>query len=378
MKRTTLLPLPPDKISSKNMAILFLCFMTGSSIVYIPAPMAGAAGNAAWLSLLAASLIGFLLLAAVFYVRKQFPEQNLFGWSQLLFGRWITLLFAVPYLIYILIMATLILMGASTFVRTSMLNETPIYVIDFLIVMLCAVTIKAGIATFSKMFAFMLFIMLLLSALVLVLAIPQYNPEYLLPIMPDGLMPFWHGVYFAFGFPFAEVLLFALLLPLTATDRRQQLNKYFYTALIVNVISLLCVIIASLMAMGLLTAVFEYSVFQISRLINIEEIVARIEFFVAVSLIAGSYMKASIALFALNLGLSQLLKLDDQRILIYPLAALTYLLTLVMINYSTEFVEKFTIVWPLLNLTVGVIPFLALFLAALVRTTRYSTLPKGD
>ncbi|UUZ87316.1 hypothetical protein LJK88_11250 [Paenibacillus sp. P26] len=45
-------------VSSRQMATLFLCFLTGSAIVNIPAPLTGAANNAAWLSLWMANGLG--------------------------------------------------------------------------------------------------------------------------------------------------------------------------------------------------------------------------------------------------------------------------------------------------------------------------------
>ncbi len=38
-------------VSSRQMATLFLSFLTGSAIVNIPAPLTGAAKSAAWVSL---------------------------------------------------------------------------------------------------------------------------------------------------------------------------------------------------------------------------------------------------------------------------------------------------------------------------------------
>ena len=49
-------------VSSRQMATLFLSFLTGSAIVNIPAPLTGAAKNAAWVSLWMANGLGMLLL----------------------------------------------------------------------------------------------------------------------------------------------------------------------------------------------------------------------------------------------------------------------------------------------------------------------------
>ena len=51
-----------EPISPQQMGALFFAFMTGSSIINIPSPLIGKAGNGAWLSLLilAESVLGML------------------------------------------------------------------------------------------------------------------------------------------------------------------------------------------------------------------------------------------------------------------------------------------------------------------------------
>lgn len=51
---------------------------------------------------------------------------------------------------------------------------------------------------------------------VLLFAIPEYQPEQLLPILPKGLTPVMAGAYYTFGFPYSEVFLFGMLLPFAA------------------------------------------------------------------------------------------------------------------------------------------------------------------
>nr|WP_256990407.1 GerAB/ArcD/ProY family transporter [Paenibacillus sp. VTT E-133291] len=57
-----------ERVSSIQMSMLFLFFMTGSSIVIVPASLTNFAGNGAWISLIIASAIGMLLLTGILYL----------------------------------------------------------------------------------------------------------------------------------------------------------------------------------------------------------------------------------------------------------------------------------------------------------------------
>ena len=63
-------------ISSRQMATLFLSFLTGSAIVNIPAPITGAAKNAAWISLWMANRLGMLLLSCILYLYRKYPRND--------------------------------------------------------------------------------------------------------------------------------------------------------------------------------------------------------------------------------------------------------------------------------------------------------------
>ncbi|MFS0724319.1 GerAB/ArcD/ProY family transporter [Paenibacillus sp. 1P07SE] len=352
----------------KQTALLLLVFLTGSSIINIPAPLTGIAGNAAWISILLSGSFGILLLACILYMHSKYPDLTLFGFSRMLLGKPLTLLLAIPYLCYLLVMTTFITIDAGAFIKDTLLIETPSYIILGLLLMLCAVTCRAGIDAMARMFTLLLYSMLFFVVLVLLLAIPSYTPGHLLPVVADGVLPIVHGTYYTIGFPYGEIIAFLFLLPLTRKETGDPLRRLMLRAISINILSLLCVIIASIMAVGPLSSELKYSVFQIARLISLQDILERVESVVAISLIGGSYMKASIALYVLNQGLSELLKLKNPQMLIYPLALVSFLLTLVMIDLSMDLPQKVTVVWPYYTFLAGIIPLLLLLLLVRIRS----------
>ena len=85
-------------VSSRQMATLFLSFLTGSAIVNIPAPLTGAAKNAAWMSLWMANGLGMLLLSCILYLYRKYPEMTLIQYSRQAVGRVLTVILAIPFI----------------------------------------------------------------------------------------------------------------------------------------------------------------------------------------------------------------------------------------------------------------------------------------
>lgn len=358
-----------ETVSSWQMAALYLSFMTGSAIVNIPAPLTGAAKNAAWLSLWMAGFLGFLLLMMISFLHRRFPEMTLVEYSRRTMGEVPAALIMMLFTTMLLLMLSNIVIDIGDFFKSTMMRETPVYIFHAAILLTSALTVQAGVEVMARMFTLFLIIMFSFTILVLVFTLPIYRPEFLLPLFPDGFKPVWHGTYFAWGFPYSETVVFSMILPFVRKDK-EPLGKLMATGLLINIISLSAVLICTMMAMGPVAESVKYSVFVLAKLIEVREIVERVESVIGMALIVGSYMKATLVLFALNMAVTQLFRLRDDRLLIYPLALISLLLTLTMFHNELEFGEMVHDYWPLFLTFFGVIPVLLVAVAAAWRGIR--------
>lgn len=356
-------------VSSRQMATLFLSFLTGSAIVNIPAPLTGAAKNAAWISLWMANGCGMLLLFCVLYLHRKYPDQTLIQYSRQAIGRLLTFIIAIPFFLMSLMMLSNIVGDIGGFFKSTMMRETPTYVFHLLVLFTAAMTVRSGIEVMARMFTLLLILILFFSVAVLLLTIPSYHVEFLRPLFPDGFKPVLHGAYIAWGFPYAELILFTMVLPFVRKDQ-EPLGKFMFLALLISGISLTLVIMCTIMALGATAGNIKFSLFTIARLIELAEVIERIESVIGLALIAGSYMKATIVLFAINLGLSQLFQLPNERILIFPIANLVLLLSMSMFRNELEFSEHVGMVWPLFITVAGVVPILLLTIVTAFKSRR--------
>ncbi|CAG7633118.1 endospore germination permease [Paenibacillus allorhizosphaerae] len=359
-----------ETVSSFQMAMLFLAYGTGSAVINIPAPLTGAARNGAWISVLLACAAGMLLLAACLYLFRVYPGLDFMEYSEQTMGRWLTVILAIPYLCAVFWMLAAIVMDIGTFFKSTMMKQTSTDLIHTLFFLLAALTARAGIEVMARMFVVLLLSMIGFIAIVLLMVSPHYHPYFLLPVMPDGIKPVLHGTYIAYGFPFAEVTLFAMMLPYVRNQDKHLQGKHMVLALLVNGVTLLASVVCSIMAEGPLAGHMKFSLFQLARLIYIQEIFERVESVIGFSLIAGSYMKATIVLFILSKVFARLAKMQDDRILIFPIALTCLLLSLTMYHNETEFVEGVNVIWPLLNNVAFNVPLILVLTVTIFKRKR--------
>lgn len=356
-------------VSSRQMATLFLSFLTGSAIVNIPAPLTGAAKNAAWMSLWMANLIGMLLLSCILYLYRKYPEMTLIQYSRQAVGRVLTIILVIPFFFLSFTMLANIVVDIGGFFKSTMMRETPTYVFHFLILFTAALTVRSGIEVMARMFTLLLITIFIFSAIVLLLSIPAYRVELLMPLFPKGFKPVLHGAYITYGFPYAELILFSMVLPFVRKDQ-EPLGKFMFASLLISGLSLTMVIVCTIMALGPMAGNIKFSLFTLARLIELAEIIERVESVIGMALIAGSYMKATIVLFVINLGLSQLFQLQDDKILIFPLAFFACMISLTMFRNELEFAGHVGTVWPLFITVAGVVPILLLTIVTALKSRR--------
>jgi len=350
------------------MSLLFFTFMTGSSIINIPSPLIAFAKNDAWLSLIFSCTIGGLLLSCMLYLNKQYPGLTIVEYSRKAVGTWITVLLLIPFVAFLFHICAGIVIDVDLFMTSSLMDETPMYVFSFIVLLAAAITAQAGIEAMARMFIIIITIMLCFVAVILSLALLDYRPEQLLPIMPQGFKPVLHGVYFSYGFPYAEVVVFAMLLPFVRKTDSKELNKSMYKALVMNGVVLIISVVCTIMMFGPMAGERKYSMYQFARIIQVADIIERIESVIAMALIAGSYMKVTITLYALALAVSQLLRIEDKRILIFPLALVCELLALLLSEGMTRWEETVSSIHPLYVSIAFVFPLLLLTVVTWIKS----------
>ncbi|MNB81071.1 Spore germination protein YndE [compost metagenome] len=361
-----------ESISASQMSVLFFTYMTGSAIINIPGPLTSFAKTGAWISLLMSWSLGMIFLLGLLYLNRQHPGLSFIDYSRKMIGGPFTVLLAIPFISLVLHMSAGIVLDIGLFFRSSMLRETPMYVIHACVFLIVSLTARSGIETMARMFTVLISVTVLSVIVTLLLSLYYFKPEFLLPVAPEGIRPILHGAYFTSGFPYGEIFLFSMLTPYVRKEDRERFEHGMLLAMVANGLCFILVTVCAIMVLGPLCGSVKYTLFQIARLIDIQDIIERIESIIGFALVVGSFMKATIALLVLALTVARLLKLPDYRILIFPLALVNFLLSIVLYKGETRWSEVVGNVWPLWNAIANVLPLIIMTLITLFTAKKRS------
>lgn len=342
-----------QSITPSQMAMLLLAFITGSSIVFIPGPVVAASGTSAWIAIIAASLIGLMLLLCVLYLHRCYPHLSLLEMYRELFGRAVTAVLAVVFGIVMILMVANITLGLGTFFTTTMMVETRPFVFQSLILATAAITTYTGIVNTARLFMVFLFIINVMIVLTLAIDLSVYEPESMLPQFTEGVKQIMHGTYIAYGFPYSEIFVMGALLFCVKRGTKESLGKYMMLVWLYYLVLLTTVVIMGTMVFGATTGDRRFLLYEMARVIEFPGALERIEAIAGIMLISSSYVKATIALFALVFGLSRYLGLQDEKAVIFPIALVCLFVSLTMFTNVTEASIFWTEIWPVVTSTCG-------------------------
>jgi spore germination protein KB len=264
-------------------------------------------------------------------------------------------------------MAANITLGLSSFFSITMMVETKQYIFHFLILLSAALTAHAGFEVMARMFTLMLVFTYFTIAVILLFLLPMYDPWMLLPQLNEGIKPILYGAYISYGFPYSEIYVFAPLMCFVQPNQKEPLGRFMIYASVINVATMIAVSVCAFMVMGETAGTRKFVLYSMARLLELPGIVERVESIAGITLIAGSFIKTTIAIFSLSVTFSRLFKFNNTRLVIFPLTGLIFFLSMTMFPNEAEAVETWNVLWPLIS-SICAIPIVIAVIVSLVRS----------
>lgn len=348
-----------ENISVKQLWFAIMGFAIGSSLIL---PPGGAVQQNAW----AAILLGFLEGLVIIYLFTALPIKfgNISFHDMLckVFGKIIGKALFLLFIIYCFHLGSLVLRNFMDFLSITMMPEAPLisFGLAFLTVLIYANYLGIGVVTRnSELLVILTVIAVLITIVLLVKDIDLANFKPILNIPLKELAIASHG---AATFPFAETVVFLLVFPFVKDCKNIRSTTMKATACAMLVI--LAVVVRNIAVLGNLQSISTYPSATTARLINIADIITRLEVIIFLNLTSMGFIKISVLLWGSVHGFAQLFNYQKPNRLIIPIA----IAMLLVANYQFESIMenvKLAVDWyplyapvfqvglPLLTLIVG-------------------------
>lgn len=369
--------LEKGKISARQLTILVMLLTIGDSILLIPSSSTHYAAQNAWISTLIGMVLG--LLANYMYSKfaKLYPQLTLIEAIQKVFGKWFGTLLSLMTLMFFLVVIAGSIRGISDFVIAEMLPATPIPAILLLFIFIVIMATRLGIEVIGRAGEIFTPMVIILFLILTVAIVPQMEIVRILPIMEDGIKPVLRGTIPITAYTFLEPVVFLMILPYV--NKQQQITRSFIHGTLLGGSVIFITILVSILVLGPdLTARDVYPSYNIARRISVGGFFERVEALIALQWMLTFFIKVTLYFYAFILGLSQLLKLKEYRVLTLPtgliLVALAPLIAPNYTYYSTVF-ENY---WVYYVITFGLFLPLVLLCVVMFRRALSNDLKSGN
>ncbi|MBP3039691.1 endospore germination permease [Bacillaceae bacterium Marseille-Q3522] len=348
------------KTSSFQMTFLVFMPIISTAVLTIPSVTFKHAGRDLWISPILASVSGMFTAFIVYRLHKLFPNETIIQYSRHIVGGVLGKVIGFIYLFYFLYVSGLIEREYADFVIISFLPNTPLSVVIGSIVLVSAFAVRSGLEVLGRI-SQLFFPIYMLPFFLLLLLIPDFDVENMLPILEKGIGPPIRGAIQP-ALWFNQVFLISMLLPFL-TDREKG-RKWSLVAVFVGMLTMLYLNFVNLFLFGESISTYTYPVFYAFRYISVATFFERFESVVIVIWVMGVFLKLSVFYYVLSFGTAQILQLTDHRPFVYPLGLLMILFGLWASPGLPELVKTIERIIPFAETFVFVfIPFMLLLLA---------------
>ncbi|GIM46296.1 germination protein [Collibacillus ludicampi] len=338
------IPLYEKKISRSQFGAFAYVLSTATSLIYVPTVTFKIARQDGWISLIFSYMAGIFGILMIHTLIRHYPGKTLVQYTPIALGRIIGKIIGGLYIWFYFHVAVIILREITDFTGTYVLDKTPVVVIVSLLVIVCAYAAYGGVECLGRLMIIIAFLSIIANISLLIFVIEKLDFDKLLPIFDRKLaLPIIKGSIIPSAW-LGEIVLMATYLPMLQEEKKGK-----NTLLIILTFSVMLLMITDIFAIavyGLLTASFEYSVFNLARIINIADFFERVDPAYLAVWVAAIFGKVSLFYLAIVKEIAHWLKLTDYRITIIPVGILLVISSVTLFSNTSEMIQFLSYTFP--------------------------------
>ncbi|MDA8235464.1 MAG: endospore germination permease [Clostridia bacterium] len=364
--------LEQGKISGRQAYLLIINVILATAILFVPAIVTSAAKENGWLAAILATAVGVVISILIANLGLRFPDRNLFDYLGDIVGTIPGKVIAFLYIWWFLHMNALVIREYGSFLVVAFLPETPISVFNFSILILAGWTVKQGLEVICRTNEIFLPLILVGLIVLFLLAVPEMDFRWLLPIMEHGVKPIVHGAVIPISW-YGEIATMLMIIPFL--KQPQNFRKIQNLAVITIGIFFTMVVLGTVAIFGPeLTPRFIFPTLNAARIVNIANLLERLEPIVMAIWITGAFIKITFFYYVAALGTAQFLNLSSYRPVVYPLGIILGAMSILIHPSILELEHFLGKVWPVYAISTFEVGLpLLLLLIAIIRGKRGKT-----
>ncbi|URZ18700.1 GerAB/ArcD/ProY family transporter [Clostridium felsineum] len=300
------------RLTKHQLFTLTFIFQVGSTPLFA---LGIEAEQDAWIVILLSLLIGLVMAyisTELFYI---FPDKNLIEIINIILGKKIGIPLCISYAMVFIWACGRNLREFSELIVLISLPHVHLWIIILSYILLTLYTLFKGFETLSRLSELIvpITIIFLISMFIIIIFFSDTHMKNLLPILGNGITPILKSLPGVMWFPFGEV--FVLLLYWHYLNDKQAVRITTFKALISSGFLLCISTIVTISELGVkYTSLATIPLVETLRVINVVEVLSRIDILGIPFLILGGFFKICIYLNSLALTVNSVFKINNFKL----------------------------------------------------------------
>ena len=317
-------------IRSRDMAFAVALFIQGA--MFLTSYVTDISGWEAWLPALVAFLLSFLLIIIYSKISSFYPGKHLLQINREVLGKGAGDAVSWFYVFCFLNAACFNQYSIGAFFVGYVMPETPQAVFLIMFVFICARAVFLGMENIAKLSIFLFTIILVFILTNSILLLSQMKIRNFMPLFDHRFWEYVRAAHTELMNPFGETVVFLMFADMFESNN---FKKSLLLGLLIGGGILLLVIVRSIAVLGVTVSISNVPSYEVLRLINIKNMLTRIETFYSFILLIMGFFKVSVIYAAIVRAVSFLTGLESEKSIINSIGA--FMVCYASISFTSGF-----------------------------------------
>lgn len=346
-------------ISSSQLMFLVAGFIQGS--VLLVAFVNVITKQYTWQVILSGLALSVPVVLSYIALAKKFPGKNLVQINTIIYGPYLSKLISVMYLWFFYTIAVFMLGYVGDTIKGYVMPETPKLAICIMFAFICAWAVRSGIEVLARLCVIFVMIVLMEILITSVMLMKDITITNFLPLFELPLNDFIQGTHIMATIPFCEIVVFLMVIPYT--NKIKEAKKSVILGLILGGVSILIVTVRNTAVLGITSTIMNSPSIEAVRLIDLAEIITRLEMLVVISLLITLFLKVSVMYYATVLGIAQMFNMRSYKPLVLPIGIIITSLAMMAFESPMENVDMASTMGSFYSMPFELLPIVSLLVA---------------
>lgn len=296
-----------DQISSRELLFSVAAYVQASAL--LTAFIMGVLKQSSWIGVIAAYILALILLAVILFLASKFPGMGLVMINDAVFGKVLGRIISFGYCFFFFTLISLNTADLNGFIVGYIMPETPPIAIIAPLLLVCVLAARKGIDAVFRSGPLFSILQIIVLVLFTVLLIPNMKLTNILPVLDVTPKAFMQGTNTLVSLPFGD--LFIVLLAIPSISKVKNFKANIFKGFTMGAVMTLLIVLVDVLVLGPLISYVSLPRFETVRLIDIFDVLTRMDTLYAYVLIVMRYFKLCILLYACSLIFAQIFELKS-------------------------------------------------------------------